>query len=81
MHQGAIKYSGHAQGTVGSSQTSVLPHRSGLFAVDGGLSPNRTDERYGALFACLTTWAVYLDLPHSLSSEDLLNVLRRFVAT
>ena len=33
-----------------------------------GLSRNRTDKRYGALFTCLTTRAVYLDLAPSLSS-------------
>ena len=46
-----------------------------------GLSRNRTDKRYGALFTCLTTRAVYLDLAPSLSSDDFLNVLRRFIAT
>lgn len=46
-----------------------------------GLSRNRTDKRYGALFTCLTTRAVYLDLAPSLSSEDFLNVFRRFIAT
>ena len=49
--------------------------------LDIGLSRNRTDKRYGALFTCLTTRAVYLDLAVSLSSEDFLNVLRRFIAT
>merc|ERR1711946_41191 len=46
-----------------------------------GLSRNRTDKRYGALFTCLTTRAVSLDLAPSLSSDDFLNVLRRFIAT
>ena len=46
-----------------------------------GLSRNRTDKRYGALFTCLMTRAVYLDLAPSLSSEDFLNVFRRFIAT
>ena len=45
------------------------------------LSINRTDKRYGALFSCLTTRAVYLDLAPSFSSEDFLNVFRRFIAT
>ena len=36
-----------------------------------GLSRNRTEKRYRALFTGLTTRAVYLDLAPSLSSEDL----------
>ena len=36
-------------------------------------------KRYGAIFTCLTTRAVYLDLAKTLSSEDFLLVLRRFV--
>ena len=45
-----------------------------------GLKRNRTGKRYGALFTCLVTRAVYLDLAISLSSEDFLLVLRRFIA-
>ena len=48
--------------------------------LDVGLNSNRTGKRYGALFTCLTTRAVYLDLAPSLSSEDFLNVLRRLIA-
>ena len=44
-----------------------------------GLNRNRTAKRYGALFTCLVTRAVYLDLSTSLSTEDFLLVLRRFV--
>ena len=46
-----------------------------------GLSRNRTDKRYGALFTCLTTRAGYLEVDPSLSSEDFLNQFRRFIAT
>ena len=45
------------------------------------LSRNRTDKRYGALFTCQTTGAVYLYLTLSLSSDDFLNLLPRFVVT
>ena len=44
-----------------------------------GLNRNRTEKRYGALFTCLVTRAVYLDLSKSLSTEDFLLILRRFV--
>ena len=40
----------------------------------------RTVKRHGALFSCLITRAVHLDLAHSLSTEDLLLVFRRFIA-
>ena len=40
----------------------------------------RSVKRYGALFTCLTTRAVYLDLAKSLSTEDFLLVLRRFLS-
>ena len=40
-----------------------------------GLNRNRTGKRYGALFTCLVTRAVYLDLAISLSSEDFRLVL------
>ena len=45
------------------------------------LSRNRTDKRYGASLTCQTTGAVYLDLALSLSSDDFLNLLPRFVVT
>ena len=45
------------------------------------VSRNRTDKRYRALFTCLTNQAVYLNLAPSLSSEDFLDVLQRFIAT
>ena len=40
----------------------------------------RTVKRYGALFTCLTTRAVYLDLAKTLSTVDFLLVYRRFTA-
>ena len=40
---------------------------------------NRVTKRYGALFTCLATRAVNLELAESLSSEDFLLVLRRFI--
>ena len=43
-------------------------------------SRNRVTKRWGALFTCLVTRAVYLDLASSLSSDDFLLVLRRFIA-
>lgn len=49
----------------------------GPFKVE--LARNRTCKRWGALFTCTTTRAVYLDLAVSLSSEDFLLVFRRFI--
>lgn len=40
---------------------------------------NKTKKVWGALFTCLTTRAVYLDLSPSLSSTDFLLILRRFI--
>ena len=38
-----------------------------------------TEKRYGALFTCLVTRAVYFDLSKSLSTEYFLLILRRLV--
>ena len=43
-------------------------------------SRGRTAKRYGALFTCLVTRAVYVDLATSLSTDDFLLVLRRFIS-
>lgn len=40
----------------------------------------QTVQRYGALFTCLTKRAVYIDLEKSLSTEELLLLLRRFLS-
>ena len=40
---------------------------------------NRVNKRYGVLFTCLVTRAVYLDLASSLSADDFLLALRRFI--
>lgn len=40
---------------------------------------NRITKRWGALFTCLVTRAVYLDLAHSLSADDFLLVFRRHI--
>ena len=40
----------------------------------------RTTKRYGVIFACLTTRAVYIDSAKSLSTHDFLIVFRRFQA-
>ena len=48
--------------------------------IEIGLPRNRTAKRWGALFTCLVTRAVYLDLAASLSSDDFLLLLRRFIA-
>ena len=48
--------------------------------VEVGFARNRTAKRYGALFTCLVTRAVYLDLARSLSTDDFLLVFRRFIS-
>ena len=44
-----------------------------------GLPRNRTAKRWGVLFTCLVTRALYVDLVPSLSSDDFLLALRRFI--
>jgi len=41
---------------------------------------NRVTKRWGALFTCLVTRAVYLDVATSLSSDDFLLIFRRFIS-
>ena len=41
---------------------------------------NKSAKRYGVLFACLVTRAVYLDLAQSLSTSDFLLVYHRFTS-
>ena len=41
---------------------------------------NRVKKVWGALFTCLTTRAIYLDMAPSLSSDDFLLLLRRFIS-
>ena len=41
---------------------------------------NCTTKRYGTLFICLTTTAVHLEVATSLSTEDFLMTLCRFLA-
>ena len=45
-----------------------------------GLYRNRTAKRWGVLYTCLVTRAIFLDLVPSLSSMDFLLSLRRFIA-
>ena len=52
-----------------------------FWPIEVGLACNRTAKRYGALFTCLVTRAVYVDLATSLSTDDFLLVFRRFVST
>ncbi|GBP28587.1 hypothetical protein EVAR_85786_1 [Eumeta japonica] len=40
----------------------------------------RHEKRYGALFTCLTTSAVHIELAESLSSDSMILALRRFIA-
>ena len=41
---------------------------------------NRVIKRWGALFTCLVTRVVYLDVSNSLSNGDFLLIMRRFLA-
>ena len=41
---------------------------------------NMAVKRYGALFTCMSTKAVYVEVAESLSSSDFLNALRRFIS-
>ena len=41
---------------------------------------NRVNKRWGALFTCLVTREVYIDISNSLSVDDFLLILRRFIA-
>ena len=45
-----------------------------------GIGRNRTAKRYGSLFTCMSTRAVFVDLAQSLSTPDFLNSLRRFIS-
>ena len=42
------------------------------------ISRNKTDKRYGALFVCMTTRAVHIEMAGSLSTPDFLNAFRTF---
>ena len=87
LHKREGKAIASANGKVPKERLAVYRYPFSHTAVDYfgpmevGLTRNRTDRRYGALFTCLTTRAVYLDLAPSLSSEDFLNVFRRFITT
>jgi hypothetical protein len=48
--------------------------------IEVGLYRNRTAKRWGVLFTCLVTRAVFLELVPSLSSTDFLLSLRKFIA-
>ena len=39
-----------------------------------------TVKRYGAIFTCMTTRAVHLEVAHSLDTDSCINALRRFIA-
>ena len=39
-----------------------------------------TAKRYGAVFTCLTTWAVHLELIRNLSTDNFILELRRFIS-
>lgn len=40
----------------------------------------RNEKKWGTLFKCLTTRAVYIDVLHRLDSDSFLMALRRFIA-
>ena len=45
-----------------------------------GLARNRTAKRWGVLFTCMVTRAVFLELVPSLSTSDFLLALRKFIS-
>lgn len=40
----------------------------------------RSEKRWGIIYKCLTTWAVHLDLMHSMDADSLLMSLRQFIS-
>lgn len=40
----------------------------------------RSEQRWGILFKCMTTWAVHIDLLTSLDTDAFLMAMRRFIA-
>uniref|UniRef100_A0ABD2W2Q2 Integrase catalytic domain-containing protein n=1 Tax=Trichogramma kaykai TaxID=54128 RepID=A0ABD2W2Q2_9HYME len=49
----------------------------GLYGVKVG---RRIDKRWGALFTCMTTRAIHLELTHTLNADSAIMALRRFAA-
>ena len=56
---------------------SVGVNYFGPFTVKQGRS---TVKRYGCVFTCLTMRAIHTEISHSLDTDSLINVLRRFIA-
>ena len=40
----------------------------------------KNEKRYAALFTCLTTWAVFIEIAHSLDTDPYLMAMRRMMA-
>ena len=66
-----------AQCKVKSVPSCIYPHRCWPLTVKWGC---RTAKRWGCLFMCLTTRAVYLEATPSLEADDFITILRQFIS-